>query len=287
MCIHLRMPSTFIMRVIVLLLLFPISVYSQSAISPLPISKNRFIVISHRGNHVHVPENTVAAVTEAIRAGADYVEIDLRTTKDGFLVLSHDATVDRTTNGKGNVKDLTLAEIRQLTIDAPGLDGVGNTADYHIPEFKEILETCKGKINIYLDFKDADAGETYRQLAAAGMEKSVVVYLNKVPQYADWRAVAPAMPLMSSIPREVQTAQQLEGFLSKARLEVLDNIYDTTLLSVVRARGIPVWLDVEGPNENDALWQQTLQQGIQGMQTDHPDALIGWMKEKGFRNGLR
>jgi len=214
------------------------------------------------------------------------VEIDLRTTKDGFLVLSHDATVDRTTDGTGNVKDLTLAGIKQLKIDAPGLDGVPNASEYHIPEFKDVLQACKGKINIYLDFKDADAGETYRQLVAAGMEKNVVVYLNKVPQYADWRKVAPAMPLMSSIPREVKMPEQLESFLSKARLEVLDNIYDTTLLPVVRAKGISVWLDVEGPNENEALWRLTMEKGIQGMQTDHPEALIGWMKEKEIRNGL-
>ena len=149
--------------------------------SPLPLSKNKFIVIAHRGNHVNVPENTVASVTEAIKSGADYAEIDLRTTKDGYLVLCHDASVDRMTDGKGNIKDLTLQEIKKLKITA------ANGMVYRIPEFREVLAACQGRINIYLDFKDADAAESYRQLKAAGMEKKVVVYLNKVPQYKDWR----------------------------------------------------------------------------------------------------
>jgi glycerophosphoryl diester phosphodiesterase len=274
------------MRTLVFLF-FSLSVYLQEVVPPLPVSKNKFIVISHRGNHVHVPENTVAAVTEAIRAGADYVEIDLRTTKDGFLVLSHDATVGRMTDGKGNVKDLTLAEIKGLRIVGPALDGTRDSVLYCIPEFAAVLAACKGKINIYLDFKDADVAESWRQIRAAGMEKSVVVYLNKESQYGDWRRVAPAMPLMSSVPRGVKTAEQLEHFLATTRLEVLDNVYDSTLLPLVRAKGVAVWLDVEGPGESDSLWRATIVgKGIQGVQTDHPDALIGWLKDIGLPRSL-
>ena len=57
------------------------------------------------------PENSVATIQEAIQLGADYVELDLRTTKDGFLILSHNETVDSKSNGVGKVSDLTLAEI--------------------------------------------------------------------------------------------------------------------------------------------------------------------------------
>lgn len=246
----------------------------------MPVSKNKFIVISHRGNHVSVPENTVAAVEGAIRSGADYVEIDLRTTKDGYLVLSHDATVDRMTDGKGNVRDLTLEEIKKLRVK-----GTGDVV-YRIPEFREVLETCRQRINIYLDFKDADVPESYRQIKAAGMEKNIVVYLNKAPQYKAWRTVAPEMPLMSSLPRQVRTAEQLEVFLGQARLEAVDNVYDSALLAAVKAKGISVWLDVEGKDENEMVWRQALGKGAQGMQTDHPDALVGFLKENKWRDGV-
>lgn len=257
------------------------SVYAQAIVSPLPVSKHGFIVISHRGNHIKVPENTVASVTEAIKSGADYVEIDLRTTRDGYLVLSHDATVDRMTDGKGNVRDLTLEEIKKLKIVQSSDPGTV----YRIPEFKEVLAACQGRINIYLDFKDADAAESYRQIKAAGMEKNVVVYLNKVPQYKDWRTVAPRMPLMSSIPGNIRTPEQLGLFLGQVRIEVLDNVSDTALLAVVRAKGIAVWLDVEGKDENEAIWALAINKGVQGVQTDHPDALITFLDKNKLRNG--
>ena len=126
------------------------------------------MVIAHRGNHVKVPENTVASVNEAILCGADYVEVDLRTTKDGRLVISHDASVDRMTNGKGKVRDLPFEAIEKLKV------GADSNAAYRIPAFEDVLHACKGRINIYLDFKDADPAAAYRQIKAAHMEKQVV-----------------------------------------------------------------------------------------------------------------
>lgn len=256
---------------------------AQENHAPLPKVKNGFVVIAHRGNHVNVPENTVASVKEGIRSGADYVEIDLRTSSDGYLVLSHDASVDRMTDGKGNIKDLTLEQIKKLAISDHAK--AGDHKIYRIPEFREILEACGKHMNIYLDFKDADPEETYRQLKAAGMEKRVVVYLNKAEQYGRWKKVAPAMPLMSSLPDEIKTAAQFRFFLGQVQLEVLDNLTDTALLAVAREKGIAVWLDVEGPNEDSVLWNQALSKGIQGMQTDHPGDLVAYLNQTHQRNG--
>ncbi len=244
---------------------------AQGTFSPLPAVRNAVVVIAHRGNHIKVPENTVASVKEAIRAGADYVEIDLRTTKDGFLVLSHDATVDRMTDGKGKVRGFTLQEIEKLKV---GKDSVL----YRIPTFKEVLNVCKERINIYLDFKDADPAVTYRQIKEAGMEKQVVVYLNAPAQYDQWKTVAPAMPLMSSIPAEVQTPAQFRQYLDQVQVAVLDNVYDTALQAVAWEKGIALWLDVESSNEGPAVWDRALFWNIQGLQTDHPDALVEYLR---------
>src|SRR3954465_14552087 len=84
--------------------------------NPLPLSKHKFIVIAHRGDHVIYPENTLEAYKEAIKNEADYVEIDLRTTKDGELVSMHDGSINRMTDGKGQLKDFTLAELLQLKV---------------------------------------------------------------------------------------------------------------------------------------------------------------------------
>lgn len=263
--------------------LVALSSTAQQTHAPLPQTKDGFIVIAHRGNHVNVPENTVAAVEEAAKSGADYAEIDLRTTKDGFLVLSHDATVDRMTDGKGNVKDLTLEEIKKLKI--VGHAGPGDQKVYRIPEFKDVLSVCKKRINIYLDFKDADPAETYRQLKAAGMEKQVVVYLNKPAHYKQWKEAAPQMPLMASLPDAINTPEAFGLFLSQVQIEVLDNVQDSAMLAVARQNGVAVWLDVESPVENAGVWEQALHKDIQGVQTDHPEALVSYLKQTNQRNG--
>src|SRR5262245_36006639 len=71
-------------------------------------------IVAHRGAKNIAPENTIAAFDAAADIGANYVELDVRPTKDGEIILMHDRTVDRTTNGKGEVTDFTLAEIRRL-----------------------------------------------------------------------------------------------------------------------------------------------------------------------------
>lgn len=91
------------------------------------------MVAGHRGDSANVPENTMAAFRAAIAAGADMIETDVRLTKDGVPVLIHDRTADRTTDGKGYVKDMTFAELRTLnagTKDVP----------QQIPTLEELLE---------------------------------------------------------------------------------------------------------------------------------------------------
>src|SRR5580658_3936942 len=76
-------------------------VANGQTLAPLPAPRHAFTVVCHRGDHTHAPENTLAAFANAIKAGADYVEIDLRTTVDSQLVIMHDATVNRMTGGSG------------------------------------------------------------------------------------------------------------------------------------------------------------------------------------------
>lgn len=255
-----------------LLLIISVASAQQKPVR-LPAANNKIIVIAHRGNHVRVPENTVASVEEAINAGADYVEIDLRTTKDGYMVLHHDATVDRMTNGKGKVKDLSLNALRQFSIDSI----------YRIPEFRDILKTCRNRINIYLDFKDANVSETYRQIKEAGMEKHVVVYINAEIQYGEWRAIAPEMPLMGSLPENVSNEHEFDKFYRSTPFEVLDNVTDPSMISMAKRRGVAIWLDVQAKDEGPASWKKALERNIQGLQTDHPDALIEYLKQNGLR----
>ncbi|MCC6286559.1 MAG: alpha/beta hydrolase fold domain-containing protein [Chitinophagaceae bacterium] len=260
-----------------------LNIFAQDQQASLPKTKYKLVVIAHRGDHVKVPENTIASIKEAIKSGADYVEVDLRTTKDGYLVLQHDASVDRMTDGKGNVKELTLAQIQALKVSDKNKS---EKKIYRVPTFAEVLKACKGKINIYLDFKDADVTETYTQIQAAGMENQVAVYLNSISQYKKWRSVAPKMPLITSVIDGVTNKEQLSFFLSQGRIEALDNINDTAMIATANDNGVAVWMDVESDDEKADIWHTALLKGIQGIQTDHPAALVKYLTEKGLRNGL-
>ena len=99
-------------------------------------------VIAHRGASAAWPENTLTAFEAAVRAGADMVELDVRLTADGALVVMHDADVARTTEGRGLVRELTLAEVRAL----------------HVPTLREALDLLHGRAGVEIEIKD-DPGE--------------------------------------------------------------------------------------------------------------------------------
>ena len=98
-------------------------------------------VIAHRGASATRPENTLAAFEAAVQAGADMIELDVRLTADGGLVLMHDPDVGRTTGGRGLVRELTLAEVIAL----------------HVPTLHEALDLLQGRAGVEIEIKDDPA----------------------------------------------------------------------------------------------------------------------------------
>jgi glycerophosphoryl diester phosphodiesterase len=110
-------------------------------------------VIGHRGAAAYAPENTLASFEMAEKANADWFELDVRLSKDGEVVVMHDDTVDRTTNGHGYVRDLTLYELKQL--DA-GAWKAPEFAGERIPTLGQCLDYAKYKIGVYVEIKSCD-----------------------------------------------------------------------------------------------------------------------------------
>ena len=113
-------------------------------------SKKNIFVAAHRGWCAAYPENTMLAFKKALEVGVDQIETDVRITADGELVLIHDATVDRTTNGTGKVCEKTLAELREL--DA-GIKKGEEFAGEKIPTFIEFMELVKDHPTLTLDLE--------------------------------------------------------------------------------------------------------------------------------------
>jgi glycerophosphoryl diester phosphodiesterase len=106
------------------------------------------VVVAHRGDTAHAPENTLSAFKRAADKGADAIEFDLKLTADGQVIVLHDQTVDRTTNGTGNVAKLPLAALREL--DA-GMQFPGQFSRERIPRLDEVFEMV-GK-RVYLNIE--------------------------------------------------------------------------------------------------------------------------------------
>jgi glycerophosphoryl diester phosphodiesterase len=124
------------------------------------------IITGHRGAAKLEPENTPLSIQTAIDLGVDQVEIDVHLTKDNHLVVIHDATVDRTTDGEGAIADLTLQELKQL--DA----GKGE----RIPTLQEVIELVHGKVILQIELKGPGTAEpVIRAIAQNGIEGQVVV----------------------------------------------------------------------------------------------------------------
>ena len=99
-------------------------------------------VMAHRADWRNWPENSLEAIESAIQMGCDILELDVAMTRDSQLVLSHDLTLDRMTNGHGRISDYTLAELKELRLRQP--HGVV-TENLRIATLKEALKLCEGR----------------------------------------------------------------------------------------------------------------------------------------------
>ncbi|MCW3100467.1 MAG: Glycerophosphoryl diester phosphodiesterase [Chthonomonadaceae bacterium] len=246
--------------------------------APLPRLKHSIAVIGHRGGRALAPENTLAAFRNAIKLGADYVEIDVRATRDGHLVIMHDGTVDRTTNGKGAVKELDFDTIRAL--DA-GSKFDPKYAEERVPTLDEVLDLCHNKINVYVDHKEAPTEQVFEAIKKHGMEKQVVIY-NDPMDLIEWKKVAHHLPVMPSLPNQYRRVGGIAEFEALLPAEVLDgNIVEWTkeLVDQAHALHVKVYVDNLGPNDNPDGFRKAIAMGVDGIQTDHLDQLLATLKE--------
>jgi len=116
--------------------------------------------MAHRGASGTFPENTLSAFRAAIDAKADMCELDVQLTRDGAIVVIHDDTVDRTTDGKGEVAELTLAELKLLDAGAKFKNGA--VKDQRIPTLDEVFDVTAGKCGLNIELK---GGGTEHQVA--------------------------------------------------------------------------------------------------------------------------
>ncbi|MFS0690428.1 glycerophosphodiester phosphodiesterase family protein [Sporosarcina sp. 179-K 8C2 HS] len=250
--------------------------FSQLADEPTVGTRKQVDNVAHRGASGYAPENTIAAFDLAVDMKADYIEIDVQRSKDGELVLIHDTTVDRTTDGTGHVGDLPFEELRSL--DAGSWFGE-QYAGEPIPTFEEILDRYHGKIGILIELK---APELYpgieEQVAEALLERNLDKPQNEkiIIQSFNFESMKKMNELLPRVPIGVLTSNRADTTL-KALLEFSTyadwvnpnyRIVTEELVEQVHSLGMQVgsWT-VRSQEAADFLFEM----GVDAIITDYPD----------------
>ena len=221
--------------------------------------------IGHRGAAGLEPENTLRSFHRAAKEGADALEMDLRVTRDGYLIVLHDATVDRTTDGTGPVHELKLAELQRLD------GGMGEK----VPAFGEVLEATT--LPIYAELKVVEAAEPLAGMIlreAAGRVTPISFDPEALRQVKNVLPDLPVGLILSGAPPDAaERALSVDAAFVSLEAEYLDPE------AVERCRRTDLKVTAWTVNEPERM-RWVMESGVHGIATDRPDLLAGITKAR-------
>lgn len=217
------------------------------------MTARRPLIIAHRGFSAKFPENTLAAVHGAIGLGVEFVEIDVQETRDGKLVVFHDYRLNRICHVRGQVRELTLAQMQRL-----------NPA---IPSLREVLCACRGKARLLIEIKGADPRKVAEEILRQGMDREVIVFSLSAKKMQTLAVEYPHLRRFGLVARNlklrIRQLKSVEGVALSRRL-----VRRREVVEEVRRRGwkLFVWtVNREAEMRRLATW------GVDGLITNHPD----------------
>ncbi|WP_110665555.1 glycerophosphodiester phosphodiesterase [Salinicola halophilus] len=234
-------------------------------------------ITAHRGSSQKAPENTLASLEQAIVDGADYMELDVRLSGDGEVVVFHDNNLARVTGTEGNISDMTLAEI--ATVDVGSWFG-DTFANERIPTLAQVIDRAAGRIGLYVELKpepgdtEALARQVIAELRAAGMtEHAVIASLSP-------SVIGTVKAIDDSIRTTLFIQFILPGALSTTDADIIGLRHSQANPSLLRTihdggRGVAVWT-VNQPRD----MSRYIDMGVDNIITDRPDALQEMLDER-------
>jgi glycerophosphoryl diester phosphodiesterase len=278
--------------------LFPVKPIKQKSF----FNHNRPLVIAHQGGELLAPSNTMAAFRNAADMGVDVLETDIHITKDGHLVTIHDPSVDRTTNGKGNVADLTLAELQSLDAGYYFKDLEGKYSfrgkGVYIPTVEEMFQTFND-MKIEIEIKDDNPPDRIEEIASTlwnliekyQMEDKIMIgsfdqkILQTFEKYAKGRVA------ISAGRQEVKNFVVFHKFFLRNlyvpkvdafQIPVEDSGFDLTDQKLIDGAH-RLGMEIHYWTIDDLKTMETLiDAGADGILTNRPDLLLELLEKKGF-----
>jgi glycerophosphoryl diester phosphodiesterase len=265
-------------------------------------SQPQVLVAAHLGAWRWAPENSLAAIDEAVSLGADIVELDVRATRDGVLVLMHDATIDRMTDGSGAIAACSYGELRQRRLRASD-GGTTPLTGQRVPTLAAALEAARGRIAVNIDTKDEQLLDPVAAfVVAAGLQDQLFVKAT-IAQADDIERVrlspffghVPFVPMMracnDAFTHDLQAMAELHcpmveaGFDSLAALEAglgeLQRQQARLWVNTIDCSHSLNFNDSTAATAPDAVWGRLLQAGVGAIQTDDVGPLLAYLRACG------
>jgi glycerophosphoryl diester phosphodiesterase len=264
-------------------------------------NSNTVLVTAHRGDWRYAPENSLQGLHNCIQMGVDIMEIDLKMTKDSQLIIMHDATIDRSTNGKGKPADYTLTQLQQFRLK----NGLGRASEHRIPTFREFMVAAKGKMIVGVDKGYTWLPTVIQVLRETGTLNQAIVDLddNTTLDEAEQRfGKIPADVILMPIIAFTDSARAIAVTSSYIRRKntIFQPIWDNDSLITtqdfvaLRQKNYGVWLNSLWPSLNgghdddravelyqpEETWGWLVQRGATILQTDRPKELLEWLRNK-------
>ena len=266
-------------------------------------SSKSVLVASHRGDWRTFPENSLPAIRSAIDKGVDIIEIDLKMTSDSVLILMHDASIDRTTTGRGRVCDITFDSICKVSLRA----GQGVATHWKVPTLEEALLLCKGRAVVNIDQGFQFYDRIHPLLERTGMLGQTLI---------KGRLAASEVESVFSAYSENCLFMPIINFGKKHHDEILRSYRQlpTPLLAYevcwpkytpkvkqfmqeVIAGGSKLWVNSLWPSQNGglcddaaiegdpaAVYGKLVDMGATLIQTDRPELLISYLRSRGLHD---
>lgn len=235
-------------------------------------------IVGHRGNSAVAPENTLPAVVSSVLTGAEYFEIDIEYTADGEIVALHDATVDRTTDGTGTIREMTYDQVSELDAGSWFAGGYGYSG-VPVPKLEDVLaDMADSGAHLLLEYKETWTEDMVAASAQLIEEYGVADQI--VTQSFDLVTMDRLQQELPDVPRMVLGAPQEDSAEIAEELgaiawnpsvaQVLDN---PDWVEEIQAAGLYTFVYTVN---NAGQWEQLTELGVDGIITDYPDHLQGW-----------
>jgi len=225
---------------------------------------SNIIIVAHRGFSGIYPENTLLAFQKAVELGVDFIELDIHQTLDKEIVVCHDEKIDRTTDGKGYIKEMNYEEIKKY--DAGKWKGYSGEK---IPLLKDVFEKFKNKVKILIEIKECDVYELVKLIKEYKIEKSVIVGSFNLEYIKEVRNLFPIIStalISYKVPTNID--QLIKYGIRKLDIEFHNLNKEIVKELVSYGFVINTWT----PNTEEEL-KKVIDYGVQFITTDRPDIL--------------